>query len=340
MNQKKKKIALAVVLLSVAVGAGFYWLEKKAEEGPLVVSGTMEATSVRVSAQVGGTVMAVEAREGQRIGEGEVVCRIDPTPYQLHVEEAEAALQGVAARLEELKAGARAQEIGQAQAAVERLEAVLAGAVKSRDYWADNLARLETLGAQGAVTEQELKDARSQYDNWVSQVQGAEAELAGARARLALVREGATAQALAQLEAARDQAQKAVELARYNLDKTTVKAPAAGTVALVSLEAGEGVNQGATVATILDLERLWIYVYVPEIELGRIALGQQAQVKVDAYPGEEFLGEVTYIASEAEFTPKNVQTVKDRVKTVFKVKVELKEGQGRLKPGMPADVVF
>ena len=153
--------------------------------------------------------------------------------------------------------------------------------------------------------------------------------------------------ALKQAQAAVDQAQKAVEQAQANLDlidtqiaKLTVYAPADGTVLTRNVESGEFVQPGAAVFTLADLENLTITVYVPEDRYGEISLGQQAEVKVDSFPGETFSAQVTYIADTAEYTPRNVQTVEGRSATVYAVKLKVEDPQGKLKPGMPADVNF
>jgi HlyD family secretion protein len=100
------------------------------------------------------------------------------------------------------------------------------------------------------------------------------------------------------------------------------------------------VNPGSTLLTLGRLDELTITVYVPEDRLGEVAMGQVANVTVDSFPGETFTAAVTYISSQAEFTPRNVQTVEGRKNTVFAVKLKLGDTSGKLKPGMPADVTF
>ena len=150
-----------------------------------------------------------------------------------------------------------------------------------------------------------------------------------------------------QAQSAADQAQKAVEQAQANLDlidtqiaKLTVYAPADGTVLTRNVEPGEFVQPGATAFTLANLDDLTITVYVPEDRYGEISLGQQAEVKVDSFPGETFSGQVTFISDTAEYTPRNVQTVEGRSATVYAVKLKVDDPGGKLKPGMPADVTF
>jgi HlyD family secretion protein len=142
------------------------------------------------------------------------------------------------------------------------------------------------------------------------------------------------------LEAKLKQALAAKELAARQIEISSIKAPVEGVVLRKNFEVGEMVNPGTRVLTLADLNNLWVTVYIPETDLGRVQLGQRSMVRVDAFPRDTFKGEVVFIAPEAEFTPKNVVTVSERVKTVFAVKVALGSGNGKLKPGMPADVVF
>ena len=150
-----------------------------------------------------------------------------------------------------------------------------------------------------------------------------------------------------QAQAAVDQAQKAVQQAQANLDlldaqiaKLVVNAPMDGKVLTRNVEPGEFVQPGAVAFALADLNNITITVYVPEDRYGQISLGEQAQVTVDSFPGQTFTAEVIHIADQAEFTPRNVQTVEGRSSTVYAIKLKVTDSEGRLKIGMPADVVF
>ncbi len=150
-----------------------------------------------------------------------------------------------------------------------------------------------------------------------------------------------------QAQAAYDQSQKAIEQAKANISlldaqiaKLTVFAPMDGVILTRNVEPGEFVQPGATALTMADLSNITITVYVPEDRYGQIKLGQQAEVQVDSFPGETFNAEVIHIADQAEFTPRNVQTVEGRSSTVYAIKLKVINTEGKLKIGMPADVVF
>jgi multidrug resistance efflux pump len=168
----------------------------------------------------------------------------------------------------------------------------------------------------------------------------AEAAVDQARAALQALREGATAE---QIEAARQAVERA-RAARGALDvqfaKTQIAAPRAGLISAAAVHAGEAVLPGAPLLEIADLSEVVLTVYVPQPALGRVRLGQPVQVTVDSFGGRVFAGQVTHIADEAEFTPKNVQTPEERVNTVFAVEITLPNPESALKPGMPADAVF
>ncbi len=150
-----------------------------------------------------------------------------------------------------------------------------------------------------------------------------------------------------QAQAAFEQSQKAVSQAQANLGlvdaqlaKLTLFAPMDGVILTRSVEPGEFGQAGAPALTLGDLSQLTITVYVPEDRYGQISLGQQASLSVDSFPGMAFAAQVTHVADEAEFTPRNVQTVEGRSATVYAIKLTVNDPEGKLRPGMPADVDF
>ncbi|GAB4549264.1 MAG: efflux RND transporter periplasmic adaptor subunit [Anaerolineae bacterium] len=165
----------------------------------------------------------------------------------------------------------------------------------------------------------------------------AEAGVSVAEARLASVKAGPMPEEIAIAEAQVQQAGAALASLQVQLDKRKLTAPRDGVILSRPAEPGELANPGATLMSLGDLDRVTLTVFIPETQIGRVRVGQTAYVEVDAYPGETFEGRVTFIAPEAEFTPKNVQTREERVNLVFAVKIALDNAGHRLKPGMPAD---
>jgi multidrug resistance efflux pump len=191
-----------------------------------------------------------------------------------------------------------------------------------------------------AVCRERYDTARDRYNALLTgedslQVQLAAATLAQARNNVKLAESR-----VSQAQAAIDQAQAAIDLIQLQMEKLAIYAPMAGVVLARNIEPGEVVQAGASAMTLGELENLTITVYIPENRYGEVKLGDNAQVKVDSFPNQSFDATVTYIADQAEFTPRNVQTAEGRSTTVYAVKLAVQDPQGLLKPGMPADVTF
>jgi len=175
--------------------------------------------------------------------------------------------------------------------------------------------------------------AKAQYER-------AEAAVQTAQAQLEALKAGATQEQIAVVEAQVKQAQAAADLLKVQLDKMTLTAPTSGLVMERTVHRGEMAAAGATLMTIANLDEVTLTIYIPEDEIGKVKVGQTVEVSVDSFPDKVFEGRVSYIASEAEFTPKNVQTKKERVNMVFAIKVKIPNPAHELKPGMPADAVM
>jgi HlyD family secretion protein len=241
-------------------------------------------------------------------------------------ESAQAQLAQSRSRLAELRAGSRPEEIQQARAAVSQAQAQLTGARRA-------LVNARSQYSQRIQERQALTQARTNY-------QTAAAQLAQNQARLQELIAGPRPEVIARLKAGVAQAQAAYAQAVTQLSNTVIKSPINGTVVTRAVEPGELATQGTPLVTLADLREVWLRVYVDEATYGRIKLGQRADVTVDSYPGYIFRGRVSEIASQAEFTPKEIQTPEQRTKLVFGVKITISNPEGRLKPGMPADATL
>jgi HlyD family secretion protein len=200
-------------------------------------------------------------------------------------------------------------------------------------------------GAQAALEDllairENPQELDIQVDTAKAQYERAEAAVQAAQAQLEALKAGATPEQIAVAEAQVKQAQAAADLLRVQLDKMTLTAPTSGLVMERTVHRGEMAAAGATLVTIANLDEVTLTIYIPEDEIGKVKVGQMVEVSVDSFPGKVFEGRVNYIASEAEFTPKNVQTKKERVNMVFAVKVKIPNPEHELKPGMPADAVI
>lgn len=382
--------------------------------GELQASGTIEAEPVSVTADVGGRVVEILAREGDRVDANTVVVRLDSESAAADFARAQGALAEAQARRDLTKNGARAEDKAQADAVLAQALAAREGAKRA---WDDALAilknpqelnaKIDQVRSQVAAAEQQIESGKAQqaqaealrskyhgrgsdlektfYASFDLQVQAAQENTAAAMAQrdgaqtmlndLLAIREqpldlqmqvhqaearyreadaaaqlaqaardlvyaGATKEELAIAQAAVAQAQAAANAAQARLDKLSLRAPAAGRISKRSIDIGQVIAPGTTALTIVDTNRLTLTVFVSEERLGRIRAGQNARVSVDSFPGRTFKGSVTFISPQAEFTPKNVQTVEGRASQVFAVKIRLDNSENLLKPGIPADAVI
>lgn len=295
------------------------------DAGVIAASGTIEAVEIDVASKVAGQVLALAVEEGARVGPGDTLASIDHAALDIQLRQAEAGVRLAEAQLALLVKGARGEDIRQAEAALRQADAALKVAE-------DDAARMRELFRTGSVTAKQRDDAEARLTV-------AAAQRSAAAEGLSKVRRLARPEEIGAAEARRDQARGAADLLAKTIADCTITAPAAGIVTHKAVEAGEMVTPGGTVVTLADLDSVHVMIYVTGTEVGRIRLGDAAEVRIDAFPDRPFAGRITYISPEAEFTPKNVQTKEDRVKLVFGVKIGIENRDGLLKPGLPADAV-
>ncbi len=292
----------------------------------LEVSGTIEATEIQLAARTTGEIVRFSVDEGDRVIRGQPLVCQDTTQLALQLRQAEADLAAARASLALLKAGARDEDLRQAEA---RLAQAATRLEQARRY----AARIEALHAQGSATGRQLEDARLQ-------LRLAEAEHRVARAQLEKLRHLARPEELAVARARVAQAEARRDLLRRRLDDACLKAPTDGIVSRRVADPGELAVPGSVLLTLVQLDTVYVQLYIPEPLIGAVQYGQPVTVRVDTWPDRTFEGRVTYIAPEAEFTPRNVQTKEDRTRLVFRIKVTLPNPDGLLKPGMPADATL
>jgi HlyD family secretion protein len=323
MKKKRIAVVLIVVVLVIAI-LMIRGLKKTNDDGAMILSGNVEVTETNVGFKIPGRVVQRLVTEGDRVKVGDLIARLDSAELAAVVNQNRASLKEASTKLAELTAGSRAQEIQQARSNVNAQEAELERVKK--DY-----ERAEVLYKNGAISASQYDAARSAFDS-------RKALTKNSYEALSLVTEGPRKEDITIAKHRVEQAAAALAASEQRLKDTEVFAPVNGIVLRKNVEPGETIAAGTPVVTLGDLENPWIKVYVKEDRLGRVKLGQKAKVTVDSYKGKSYEGTVTYISSEAEFTPKTVQTPEERVKLVFGVKVSVKNESGDLKPGMPADV--
>ena len=325
-RSRLKRILPVLAVLAVAVLVGRRWLvNRAAADGPLVASGTVEATESHLGFPASGLLARVAVREGERVTAGQPLAWLDDREARARRAQAVAQAAAARARLSELERGFRSEEVAEARAALEAADRQLDDARLV-------FGRTEKLLAGGAVSQEDFDKASVARDV-------AQSRRAQAAERLALLQRGPRREQIAAQRAVVAQAAASVAALDATLAQMAVLAPFAGVVTVRHREPGEIVPPGAPVLTVLDPADRWVRIYVPEPRLGRVALGAPATITSDTYKDREYAGRVRFIASEAEFTPKTVQTTEERVKLVYAVKVYITgDSAFELKPGMPADV--
>jgi HlyD family secretion protein len=218
------------------------------------------------------------------------------------------------------------QQVQAAKAGVTTAEEALAGA-------RTNLQNLQGMRQNPIALNTAVNQTKAQYDVAIAAVEVAQAAVEALKAK-------PTAEELSAARAQLSQAEAASGILQVQLEKMTLYSPLSGLVTNRSLHTGETASPGATLMTVANLDEVKLTVYIPENRYGRIKLGQAVSVEVDSFPGKAYEGQVIYISSEAEFTPRNVQTKEERVNTVFAVKVLIPNPDHDLKPGMPADATI
>ena len=324
----KKKAIIAALLVAVVVAVVFYLRHGRYGESStaLRISGNIEVTEVQLSFKTPGRVLERLVDEGMQVARGQVVARLEERELADALKLAQADEAAAAASLAELEAGNRKEEVAQGAALLARAEAQAARATADYD-------RSKALFSREVIPRQQFDAAKAAYEE-------ARASVRERREALKLLREGARRERVQAARAVHEGALARVSTAKERLGYATLAAPASGVVLSKAIEPGEQVAAGTPVVTLGDLGDCWLKGYIPETELARVKLGQRARVTADGLPGKAFEGRVSFISSQAEFTPKSVQTEKERVKLVYRVKISLSNPGMDLKPGMPADAVI
>lgn len=325
-------IAFAVLLLGV--GAFVYYGQWKSQSGDLYYSGTIESTNSELSFQVAGRVVQVLVDEGQAVKKDQVLAVLDPAEYQANVDQAKANLTRTERNLNQMKT---VLEINRRTfpADVTRAQA---GASSARDIMVkakQDKERYDQLYERRVVSQKEWESMRLNYDTARARLDDAEAVLNQAQSNLKRidVAEREVEAAGAQIQASK----AALDFAEIQLKRTRLTAPFDGTIISRNAEPGYVVAPARQVFTLSDLSSVKLKIFVGETEIGKVKPGQKVDVRVDTFPKKVYKGQVSYISPEGEFTPKIIQTRKERVKLVYLVQVTIPNPDRELKSGMPAD---
>ena len=324
--KKRAKILIPVLIIALVAGGYMIYSKKQINPNQIKVSGNIETTTVGVGFKISGHVTQRMIDEGDSVKKGQVIASLETTDLELAAANAKAQLLAAQATLSQLTNGSRPQDVSAAQAAVRSAEA-------DKQNAAAEDQRMQQLFADSAVSAQDRDRVRTAY------------KMASARAdqvaqQLSIVIEGPRQEEIELATAKVEQAKQQLELAKTKLAYAQIAAPIDGVVLSKNIEVGEYVSPGTPVVTIGELNQVWLKAYIAESDLGKVKLGQKVSVTTDTYSNKTYRGYISFIASEAEFTPKNIQTSEERVKLVYRIKIVLENAAHELKPGMPADAVI
>jgi multidrug resistance efflux pump len=367
-------------LLLLGVAAAWKYLGGRVATDKLVLSGTIEADEIHVGSKVGGRIEAVLVEEGREVKQGEPLIRFDRYDLDAKHKDAVAAVAQAEANLQKMLNWSRPEEVAAARAQAEaawmsyeearngpRKEEIEAARAEVRAAEADyevtkaTLSRIAQLVRDGVQSQQEYDNAKSAFERASAQrdaarhkldlllagtrpeeIKRAERLFKQAKANLDLVERGARKEDIDAAKAQLERARAALQQVETQLAELEVKSPADAFVEVLQVRPGDLINPNSPVATLVEVDRLWVRVYVPEPELGyaRAALEKDIAVSVDTFRGETFHGHIEEISSRGEFTPRNVQTREERTHQVFAVRVRLDGGARKLAAGMAADVTI
>ncbi|MGE3726895.1 MAG: HlyD family secretion protein [Candidatus Sericytochromatia bacterium] len=375
---KKQLIPVVLVLLSGGGWLGWQYLQPKATPPSLIASGTLESTPIELASRVGGRVTSLLVQEGQNVKPNQVLMRLEAHELEAQYRQVQAQAAAAAAQLSLLKAGSRTEDLQSAQAAWQAAE-LRAQQLANGSRLAEkeraaaevevrqsqlNLAekeynRLAKLVAAETAPQQKLDQAQQVLESArgglhlaqksqelvLEGVRSEEIAIAQAQARqqkalLSKVQRGVRPQEIQVAQAQLKQIQAQADQLRVRLQEASILSPCHCRLSIVGVEKGELVSAGAPVLTLLDPQDLWVKVYLSPLELKAIQLNQQVELQVDAWPDQRFQGQVVYISSQAEFTPRNIQTRAERIHQVFAIKIRIQTGKDKLFAGMPVDVIW
>jgi HlyD family secretion protein len=298
-------------------------------------TGYVEATEVRVSAQVGGRLLDVKVAEGDRVKAGDIIARIDTADADLALRRAAADRDQADAQLALLRAGSRPEDVRQSQAQMQSAQNEVRAASAELDSASADVERFENLLRANAGSIKQRDDAVTRRDVAMAQLHAAQDRAQGASDALARVKAGSRPQEIDAGRARVAAADAQIATLKKAIADAVVTSPVGGIVTSKILDTGEMTAPQAPIVVVTDLDHAWANVYVDERMVPQLKIGQPAAILTDA--GQRLDGSITFISPKAEFTPRNVQTAEERSKLVYRIKVTADNRGGVLKPGMPVE---
>ena len=337
----KKRLRIILPLLVLIAGiTGYVSLHDRDNGSMLSVSGNIEVDEAQMSFKIPGRLEKRLVDEGDTVRAGQLIATLDTADQKIATARAEAALNQAQAYLAELEAGSRSQEIEGARAERDRALAAEKTTAAQLSQAKDDFDRYAALFREGGISKKDYDLYNTRYIAAENSRTEARSRIKAAGEQLSLLQAGPRKETIDQARAQVQVATETLSQARQQEKYTDLYAPMDGIVLSKAAEPGEFLNPASPVVTIGDTAHPWLRAYIQEKDLGRIKLNGKADVTTDAYPNTTYPGRIVFISSQAEFTPKAVQTFEERVKLMYRIKIRLENPRGELKPGMPADAAI
>lgn len=317
---KKNLLSVSAIIIYSLV---LFACNEKQNPDEIIASGNIEAVEITVSSKLSGQIKEILVEEGDEVKTDDVLFVIDHDLLDIQLRQAEAQAEQMQAQLNLLLAGPRKEDVAIAE------EQVRLAGINLNQAETDKKRAIELLVTNSIPKEQ--------YDNVMTRYDQSLNQLNTAKENLERIKNIVRPEEIQSSKAALKMSRVNIDLIKKNIEDCTVKSPVSGIVSKKLSEPGEYVTPGASVLNIADFQNVDLYIYVTEENLGKVKLGQKAEVKTDSYKDRTYTGEVVFISPEAEFTPKNIQTQEERTKLVFEIKVKIPNPDFTLKSGMPAD---
>jgi HlyD family secretion protein len=350
MKNRKLLIPAIIAIAAIVIGARAFFKS----EGPLTASGILEARNVSVGSKVGGRVTSVLVAEGDHVQKDQLLVTFDDAELYATLLQARGRYAQAKVTFEKMSRGNRPEEIEQARATrASRAHAVEQAIAAAERAHADavnaesDFRRYDQLMHEGVVSREQRDTAENRYKMAVAQadsadhaVTGAKSDLAAAEAARVLMQRGFRAEDIAAARADYERAEGELKQAEARYIEREVRSPANAVVEVLDLRPGDLIAANSPVAKLLEADQLYVIVYVPQDQIGKVRVGQMAEVTVDAYPKQTFKAVVEQIRQQAEFLPRNVQTKEEREHQVIGVKLRVENPENKLRAGISADVRF
>lgn len=366
---KKRILKLAILFIVLILSFSVFFIVKSLKDkqsDEFIYSGTAEADIINVTSETSGKIGDIKIKEGSKVKSGDLVAIISSDETEVNLQNSEISIKNAENELGKIKDGNRIEEIKAQQALVEQAQAAvkqedasvnnaknnLDAAKTNYDYKKKLYDDAVTLYNSGSESKYKvdaakndldnisntLNNAKSTMDMSQAQLNNYKAQLNAASEKLNLLVNGATERDKNTAQYNLDKAQNSYELSKIQLDKNNLVSAVDGTVQTINFKKGEYVTPGTAVATLIDTKNVWVKIYVPESMLPNIKLDKNVTLKSDFIKNKTIKGKITYISPDAEFTPMNIVTKKDRMKIVYAVKIQILDNLDIVKSGMLFDV--